>query len=438
MRSLQVQVRPERGTRVLDLASEYEAASAHAVAARDAEGREVALVRIDLPNRAVGRFVDAVRREVDDAQFVLLPVGSLPLQTPLEEVREPVRDVSPLSTLELVLASLQSVGSWKGMLIYSVLAGLIGAYGVIFDVSYLLVAAMLVNPMGAPAIVAVIALSVGDAWMFGRGAARFAVSLLVQAAAAMALGFGYALTVSTEMMEQITSLSTWGVVVALAAGAAGAQTQVHSERDSMVSGTAAGFMVAAALAPPAAVLGLSVPLGRWDYTQLMAFLLLLQFPAIALGGWLSLLLHGVRPSDPSVGRGHPGRRTLLAVATALLAGGLVLWQTTLGPRFLKADLSRQALEIARDALEAVPGAHLLESTARFTRPELERYRREGLLMTVVVENTGGGAEAEVEAAVRAEVRRLVQLRMRGVVPFVDITVLPGEEPAGTPPLRWTP
>jgi hypothetical protein len=159
----------------------------------------------------------------------------------------------------------------------------------------------------------------------------------------------------------------------------------------------------------------------------MGFLLLLQFPAIALGGWLALLLHGVRPADPSIGRGSPVWRTALAVAVTLVTVGMVWWQTTQEPRFLKADLSRQALEIARDALDGVPGAELIEASARFTRPELERYDREGILVEVTVENTGGAGDGDVEDAVRAEVRRLVHARMRDVVPFVDVTVLPPEE-----------
>lgn len=429
MRQLQVQVRTDRATRVLELAREHESLSPNAVRVEREGGEEVSLVLLNLPNRNVGRFVDAVRREVEDAQFVLLPLGTLPLQTPLEEVEERVKDVSRLSTLELVLSSLQSVGSWKGMLLYSVLAGVIGGYGVIFDVSYLLVAAMLINPMGAPAIVSVIGLAIGDVRMFGRGGMRFLASLTVQAAAALALGLGYALEVSTAMMELITSLSAWGVVVALAAGAAGAQAQVQSERDSLVSGTAAGFMIAAALAPPAAVLGLSFPLGRWDYAALMSFLLLLQFVAIALGGWLALMLHGVQPADPSVGRGARRWRTVLAAGVALATIGLVGWQMRQEPRFLRADLSRQALHLTRDAVEAVPGVALVESAARFTRQEMERHEREGLLIQVIVEQTGGGASTdEVEAAVRAAVRREVLARMEGVIPFVDVTVLPGAEP----------
>jgi uncharacterized hydrophobic protein (TIGR00271 family) len=431
MRQLQLQVRRERVKRVMQIAREHESLAPSALQAerveRDGRLEEGwVLIFLNLPNHRVGRFVDAVREEVEDAQFVLLPLGSLPLQTPLEEVQERVHDVSRLSTLELVLSSMQSVGSWKGMVLYSALAGIIGAYGVIFDVGYLLVAAMLINPMGAPAMVSVIGVAIGDPRMFGRGAVRFLVSLVLQAVAAAMLGYGYALTVSTEMMEQITSLSVWGVAVALAAGAAGAITQVHSERDSLVSGTAAGFMIAAALAPPAAVLGLSLPLQRWDYAGLMGFLLLLQFPAIALGGWLALLAHGVQPADPSIGRGRAVWRTALAAAVLIATVGMVWWQAGQEPRFLKADLSRQALEIARDALERVEGAHLIEASARFTRPELERYDREGMLMEITVENAGGASDQELESAVRAEVRRLVHARMRDVVPFVDVTVLEGE------------
>src|SRR5690606_24048991 len=144
------------------------------------------LVFLNLPNQRVGDFVDAVRREAEEAEFTLLPVSALPLELPLEQVAGSVQDVSRLSTLEVVLASLQSIGAWRGLLAYSVLAGVIAAYGLVFDVSYLLVAAMLVNPMGAPALVAVVAMSVGDGRMFARGGLRFLVSLAVQALAAAA------------------------------------------------------------------------------------------------------------------------------------------------------------------------------------------------------------------------------------------------------------
>lgn len=430
MRPVQVQVRTAAAQRVLSLAEEHGArapvsldvrSSAH----RDDAGEGWSLLLVNLPNDRIGRFVTDVGEEVRDATFTLMPVGALPISTPLHELDERVRDVSRLSTMEVVVASLQSVGAWRGMLIYSALAGLVGAYGLIFDVIYLLVAAMLINPMGAPAMVAVIGVAIGDRRMFGRGGARFLVSLMVQAATALVLGLAYGLSVSTGTMEQVTSLSAWSALLAVAAGAAGAQTQLKSERDSLVSGTAAGFMVAAALAPPAAVLGLSIALGRTDYTALMAFLLLLQFVAISAGGWLVLHLEGVRPGDATTGRGSAGWRTALAAALVLAVVALAALQSQLRPRFVKADLAGTAVEIVRAAVDDTDGAALVESSARFTRPRAARYAGEALLVEVLVESTGTSRSDELEAEIRERVRRAMQSRMSGVVPFIHVTVLPG-------------
>ncbi|HSJ24904.1 MAG TPA: DUF389 domain-containing protein [Longimicrobiales bacterium] len=423
MRLLQVQVAHADRDRVLDLAREHGARSPVSVRA-DA----CTLIFATLPNDTLGAFAHDVSDAVSEATFTILPVGALPLETPLGEIAGSVRDVSRLSTLELVLASVQSVGSWPGLLLFSLLAGTIGAYGLIFDTAYLLVAAMLINPMGAPALVAVTAMAVGDGRMFGRGAVRFAASLAIQAATAMALGFAYGLTVSTAMMEQVTSLSSWAVVVALAAGAAGAQSQVKSERDSLVSGTAAGFMVAAALAPPAAVLGLAVALGRPDYMALMAFLLLLQFLAIAVGGWLVFRGFGVRPGESGMSRGTARVRTVLVTGVAAITVGLVAWQAGREPRFQKADVSRTALEVARDATARVDGVYLIESSAHFTRRDIQRYDREALLLEIIVENTTSADDDVVADDLRREVRRLADSRMPGVIPFIDVTVLAGPGP----------
>jgi uncharacterized membrane protein len=436
MRALQVQVPTADVEHVLDCARAHGAHRPLAIRAdrvrlEDGEPDGAwSLAFLYLSNENVGAFVDDVRRGVADAQFILLPVGALPFETPLTQLDSRVRDVSRLSTLELVLASLQSIGSWRGIVIFSALAGVIGGYGLIFDVGYILVAAMLVNPMGAPALVSVIGLAIGDGRMFARGALRFGVSLLVQAAAALALGIAFGLTLSTPMMEQVTSLSAWAVLIAFVAGIAGAQAQAKSERDSLISGTAAGFMVAAALAPPAAVLGLSLSLSRWDYLGLMAFLLALQYHAIVAGGWLGLKIFGVAPADPSIGRGSARTRSLLLAAVVVVTAGLVLWQTTLAPRFVKSDLTRTALEIARDATTG--DVLLISSGADFTRRQMPDYDGETLLMRVIVEKRSVLSDDSVAAALRSRIEDLVAERMNGVVPFVDVTVLPASrrDPTG--------
>jgi hypothetical protein len=119
VRSIQVQVRPDVVERVLALAEEHGAPSPVVVRAEQG-GAEWRLVLATVPNDRAGSFIAAVTDAADDAAFVLLPVGALPLGVPLDRMDERVRDVSRLSTLELVAGSLQSVGAWQGLLLYSV------------------------------------------------------------------------------------------------------------------------------------------------------------------------------------------------------------------------------------------------------------------------------------------------------------------------------
>lgn len=412
--------------RILAIADRHRVSHPTVLETRPPHGEPRATILLHLPNDTLGAFLDDVCRHAGELSFTFQPVGAIPIDPPLSEIQQQVRDVSALSTLELVLSSLQSIGSWKGMVLYSLFSGVVAAYGVIFNVSYLLVAAMLINPMGAPAIVTVIGLAVGDVRMFGRGAARFLVSLVLQAAAAAALGTAYRLDFSTETMEQVTALSAMAALLALVAGAAGAQSQIRSERDSLVSGSAAGFMVAAALAPPAAVLGLALPIGRWDYAGLMAFLLLLQLVGIAAGGWLTLLGFGVAPGNPAVPRGSRRGRAVLATVVMTVLAAAIAWQIRQEPRFLKADLSRDAVRLARQGVDRVQEAGVVEASARFTRSELRRHEGEGLLVQLVVERQAGSVagDAEVAERVRSTVEERIRSAMPGVVPFVDVTVLP--------------
>lgn len=421
-----MQVRPEKAQRVMEIANEHHAFSPTSVRAERPGGEPYTMIFVNVPNRGVGDFIWAVREEVEDAQFVIFPYGSLPVQTPVSEVRQRLQDVSQRSTLELVVGSLQSLGSWKGLLLYALFSGVVAAYGLIVNASYLLVAAMLIAPMGAPGMVAVVGTTIGDWRMAGRGTLRFVVAIVVLVVTAVALGFAYGLGASTSMMEQVTALSSFTVLLTLVAGAAGAQSQVQSERASLVTGTATGFLIAAALSPTSAVLGLAIPLGRWDYVGLMAFQLALQFVSLLAGGWLALLLYGVRPGDPTVGRGSQLWRAVLAGAAVAAVVGLTVLQLRRGPRFVKADLARQAVAMARSTSEGVGGVRLLEADAHFTRPDLRNRAGEALLINLVVQDTARVPEARLQSAIRNAMRRRVGREMPGVVPYVNVTILPGE------------
>lgn len=428
MRQVQVQVRSERAERVLQVGADHDAFSPLSVGGEREGGEAWSIVFLHLPNDRVGEFIWALREQVGDAQFVILPFGVLPVQTPMDQVHPQIRDVAARSTLELVLGALQSTGSWKAILLYACFSGIVAGFGLIVGTSYMLVAAMLIAPFGAPLMVATVGATVGDRRMVLHGAWRFAAAVGVMVLSAAVMGWVHGLDAATATMEQVSSLSLWTTPVALVAGAAGAQSQIQSERASLVTATATGFLVAAALAPVSALLGLAVPMARWDYVQLMGFQLVLQFFALVTGGWMMLRFYGVKPGDATTERGSRGLRTALAVLTVVGTLALTGWQV-LGPaRLRKVNVQSVALDLASDRARDVPGVRLVQATVETTASNPGYPPGEGLLVEMTVQRASAAVSAEsAETAVRRAVSRAVRERFQGVTPFVAVTVLPPGE-----------
>lgn len=424
MRQLQVLVDEGEAARVMALAEEHDAFDPRAAKVADADGRRQRMVMLTLPNDRVGAFVRRVADEVDDARFVLLPRGVLPVGTPLDRVADRISTVASLSSMELVLAALQSIGSWPSLLGYAAMSGIIAAYALVLGASYLLVAAMLIAPLGAPVMVAVIGAAIGDARMIGRGALRFVAGVAILVVSAAVVGYLYGLDGATGLMGQVSSISLGSGAIAVVAGAAGAESQVQSDRASLVTATATGFLVAAALSPTSGVLGLGLMLGRWDLVQVMAFQLLVQFVGLLAGGWGVLALHRIGPGDTTTGRGSRGIR-LAAPALAFAAVvALTAWQASAGPRFRHADDALRVDEAVSASVRSIPGVRLVSLSAEFTSAEVVRGE-EAVLFDVVVQRLDASAD---DAAVEARVREAVSARTRIVGPrlrpFVRVSVLP--------------
>lgn len=424
MKQIEVQVPSEAAERVRRLADEHGAFAPSEIAIRRDGEAGWSTLRVNLPNHRVGPFVVSTAEAVEEAEFVIESAETLPIRPPLSDVRDRVTDVSRRSTLELVLAVHQSVGTWPAMLFFAAVSGVVAAYGVIFGLPYLLTGAMLIAPLGSPTMVAVVGTAVGDGWMIRRGTVRFAGALATVAAAGAVLGWLYDLSASTAMMETISDLSLWSALLGVAGGAAGALTLIKSDRDSLVTATATGFLVAISLSPPSAVLGLAAAIGRWDTVGLMAFLLALTFVGIVLGGFLALRARGVRPGVATIGRGEPRITYAMAAATAVALAALVLWQAQAGARYQKADLARRASTLARQAMTDVRGYAVLRAEASFTTADAEWHEGEGMLLDLVLKRRPEAGEAVPEDTLRATVRRTLERELDGVRTFVDLSTVP--------------
>lgn len=165
MKQVEVQIPSDAAERVRRLADEHGGFAPSTIdIRRDGEPGWNAL-RVNLPNDRVGHFVAATGEAVGEAELVIETAETLPLRTPIVDV----------------LAVYQSVGTWPAMLFFAAVSGVVAGYGVIFGLPYLLTGAMLIAPLGSPAMVCVVGAAVGDGWMIRRGAVRFAAALALAA-----------------------------------------------------------------------------------------------------------------------------------------------------------------------------------------------------------------------------------------------------------------
>lgn len=173
-----------------------------------------------------------------------------------------------------------------------VLSTVIATAGLISDSAAVVIGAMLVAPLMTPVMAAAGAVVMG--WP-----RRFYQALWMVAAMAVgALLLASALTaVSPELFiipEQVlarTRPTFWDLIIALAAGSAGAYTITRKESSAIP-----GVAVAVALLPPLASTGILLTSGKEELALRALVLFLTNFVAMVLAGALTFLAVGVSPA----------------------------------------------------------------------------------------------------------------------------------------------
>lgn len=417
-----VRVPRGHGNRVLEIAEGYEAVNPSRWEAAGRGDDRYDMVVVHVANDRLGPLADALE-EVPDLHLAVLDTAAIALRPPVDEMAEQTQDVSPRSPLEVYVAGLQSIGAWKGFLGYAAIAGAVVWIGLVSNTAALLVGAMLIAPFASPAMNAALATARGDPHLLARSVARYvaALAMTIVVAALLTLAFGQ--EHPSAQVVAAASVSPAAFLLPLAAGAAGALTLCQSQRGSLVSGAGAGLLVAASLAPPAGVVGITAVMGRWDLAGDAAFLLVLQLVGIDMSGAAVFRLFGVGPQGRRYPHGQPwAARIGGGVVAAALAGLLALQFGSPLPTLRRAGVEQQARSVVIQAVRGDPRIELLDVRADFPRPEIAAGHP--LLVRLYVQRRAGTAPPDtLEQRTSRLVRQAIQARLPGITPLVDVTVM---------------
>ncbi|MBW4654613.1 MAG: DUF389 domain-containing protein [Kaiparowitsia implicata GSE-PSE-MK54-09C] len=421
MRQLIIQVPRGHGKEVLAIAQEHQGIHLAQMEANSLD-RALDLVILHISNRKVEGLLDQLEA-LTDVQITLAPSGVMALHPPANQAADQVTNVELRSPVEIFLSGLQSVGSWNGFLGYAALAGIVVWIGLYTNTAYLLTAAMLIAPFAGPAMNVALATARGDRKLLGRSLLRYFIALSVTIAVTAILSVVFQQAIATPQLLERSQVSAVAILLPLTAGAAGALNLVQSERSSLVSGAATGMLVAASLAPPAGVVGMSIAIGRWDMVTGGVFLLLLQLCGINLSA--SLLFRGVGLSTRGA-RYKRGKKIVFPIALLITIGavvGLLIWQFNNPPNLERASLAQRANAEVYQVIEQDPSAQLVESDVRFTRSDISGQNT--LLTVVYVQRSPDTAEPN--ETIRDRLTQTIQTRLIAqrinVTPLVNVTVL---------------
>lgn len=427
MRQIIVQVPLDQGQRVLEIAQRFEGINMVRVGGTTASGTEAELVIVHVSNAQVGPLVDALE-QVPQLHISFIPSGALALRPPAEEVVDQVTDVAPRSPLEIFVAGLQSIGSWKGFLGYAVVGGAVVWLGLITSTVYLLVGAMLIAPFAGPAVNTAIATARGDLDLLWRSLLRYGTALMVTASVAGLLSLAFRQDAATELMLAVSTISAAAVLLPIMAGAAGALHLCQGEQSSLVSGAAAGMLIAASLAPPAGLIGMAAVAGNHDMLVPALFLLGLQLVGINLSGALVFRFFGLTPSGARFTRGREPVRWISIAASGAALVALLAWQFGSASPMLQHDTVEQRVRDAvTTAVDADSTVDLVEADLRFTRKG--RPGQNSLLAEVYVQRRSGTSLTDemLRAHVRERVRAAIRRQEPNATPLVAVTVLAQQE-----------
>ena len=203
------------------------------------------------------------------------------------------------------------------------LSAIIATLGLMSDSAAVVIGAMLIAPLMTPTM------ALAASLVMGWPRRQLNAALLLAGASAGAVGIAWALSALLPSPEGVVLLSAElrarteprviDLLIALAAGAAGAYVAVRAKAAAALPGAA----IAVALLPPLATAGILLELGEHHLAGQAFLLFATNLAAIVLAAALVLLLTGFVPNLLAV-RGRE-RRIIAGLAIAVLAGGAVAY-----------------------------------------------------------------------------------------------------------------
>jgi uncharacterized hydrophobic protein (TIGR00341 family) len=173
-----------------------------------------------------------------------------------------------------------------------ILASVVAGIGLSRDNTAAVIGAMVVAPLLGPNMAIALGMVLGDRPLIRRALITNGLGLALAFASAAVLGLALNADAATPEIASRTRVAVWDLLLALAAGCAGALSHTTGAPTYLT-----GVMVAVALLPPAVASGLLLAGGQWIGASAALLLASSNVTALTLAAMLTFLWRGMRPRN---------------------------------------------------------------------------------------------------------------------------------------------
>ncbi|GCF13980.1 TIGR00341 family protein [Haloarcula mannanilytica] len=270
----------------------------------ETSGREfTAVVTFPVPTNALEPVLEELRNVgINDGGYTVVMDANTVISSQFDELEEKYaeeEDEDRIAREELTSKAKDLAPSLSNYALMTVISAIIATAGLLLDSPAVVVGSMVIAPLIGPAMTANVGTVVDDHEMFVRGVKLQAIGLglAVASATVFALLVRYANVIppladvtSVGQIRERVAPDFLSLIVALGAGAAGVVSLTSGVSTALV-----GVMIAVALIPPAATVGIGIAWGQPLVSLGSTVLLLVNVLSINLAVLVGLWYQGYRP-----------------------------------------------------------------------------------------------------------------------------------------------
>ncbi|MCK5385904.1 MAG: TIGR00341 family protein [Gammaproteobacteria bacterium] len=240
--------------------------------------------------QAVMDALQSLLATADDARILVLPVEAT-LPRIEEDNLEDEKQSSVTRSREELYQKIVSGAKLDSNFMYMVIMStIVAAIGLLEDNVAVVIGAMVIAPLLGPNMALAFATTLGEGKLLWSALKSNLAGLLIALTLSVLIGFIWPLNFDSHELMMRTDVGMDGIVLALVSGAAAVLSLTAGWSNSLV-----GVMVAVAILPPTATVGLMLGSGNYQHALGAALLLAVNIVCVNLASNITFLLKGIKP-----------------------------------------------------------------------------------------------------------------------------------------------